>query len=254
MDTLQLKSFVAIAEAGTFGQAADIVHRTQSVLSMQIRKLEAQLGCALFDRTGRRVVLTPQGEVFLSYSRRILQLQREAYSRLHEPEVEGEIRFAAPEDFATQYLSSALSSFHQQHPRVRLNVACDMTMNLLDQFYRGEYDVILVKRDPQNVTCGTNVWSEPLVWVASEEFQPEGELSLVLAPLPCVYRARALSALDRVRRGWHISYASPSLAGTLAAVNAGLGVTVLPARFPPVSAPSAHAFVCRRSPTPNWRC
>jgi DNA-binding transcriptional LysR family regulator len=81
VDTLQLKSFVAIAETGTFGQAAATVSRTQSALSLQIKKLEEQLGCALFDRTSRKVILTPQGEVFLGYARRIIQLQWEASRR-----------------------------------------------------------------------------------------------------------------------------------------------------------------------------
>ena len=233
VDTLQLKSFVAIAETGTFGQAAATVNRTQSALSLQIKKLEGQLGCELFDRTGRRVVLTPQGEIFLGYAKRMIQLQWEAFSRLREPDAVGEIRFGTPEDFATHYLPGVLASFRQHHPRVQLNVACDLTLNLIDGFHRGEFDVILAKRDPQRVKGGTKVWREPLVWAAADDYQPEERLSLVLSPQPCIYRARALAALDRAKRSWHISYTSPSLAGTLAAVKAGLGITVLPAHMIP---------------------
>jgi DNA-binding transcriptional LysR family regulator len=233
VDTLQLKSFVAIAETGTFGQAAEAVNRTQSALSLQIKKLEEQLGCELFDRTHRRVVLTPQGEIFLGYAKRMIQLQWEAFSRLREPDVEGEIRFGTPEDFATHYLPGVLASFRQHHPRVQLNVACDLTLNLIDGFHRGEFDVILAKRDPQRVKGGTKVWREPLVWAAADGYQPEERLSLVLSPQPCIYRARALAALDRAKRSWHISFTSPSLAGTLAAVKAGLGITVLPAHMIP---------------------
>jgi DNA-binding transcriptional LysR family regulator len=233
VDTMQLKSFVAIAETGTFGQAAATVNRTQSALSLQIKKLEEQLGCELFDRTNRRVALTPQGEIFLGYAKRIIQLQWEAFSRLKEPDVQGEIRFGTPEDFATHYLPDVLATFRQHHPRAQLNVACDLTLNLIDGFQRGDYDVILVKRDPQRVKGGTKVWREPLVWAAADGYQPEERLSLVLSPKPCIYRARALAALDRAKRSWHISYTSPSLAGTLAAVKAGLGITVLPAHMVP---------------------
>ena len=233
VDTMQLKSFVAISETGTFGQAAATVNRTQSALSLQIKKLEEQLGCELFDRTNRRVALTPQGEIFLGYAKRMIQLQWEAFSRLREPDVEGEIRFGTPEDFATHYLPDVLASFRQHHPRVQLNVACDLTLNLIDGFHRGEYDVILAKRDPQRVKGGTKVWREPLVWAAADGYEPEACLSLVLSPQPCIYRARALAALDRAKRSWHISYTSPSLAGTLAAVKAGLGITVLPAHMIP---------------------
>lgn len=234
VDTMQLKSFIAIAETGTFGQAAATVSRTQSALSLQIKKLEKQLGCELFDRTNRRVALTPQGEIFLGYAKQMIQLQWEAFSRLREPDVEGEIRFGTPEDFATHYLPNVLASFRQHHPRVQLNVACDLTLNLIDGFHRGEYDVILAKRDPQRVKGGTKVWREPLVWVAADGYQPEERLTLVLSPQPCIYRARALAALDRAKRSWHISYTSPSLAGTLAAVKAGLGITVLPEHMIPV--------------------
>lgn len=233
VDTLQLKSFVAIAETGTFGQAAGTVNRTQSALSLQIKKLESQLGCLLFDRSGRRVSLTPEGEIFLGYAKRMIQLQWEAFSRLRESDVEGEIRFGTPEDFATHYLPQVLASFRQHHPRAQLNVACDLTLNLVDGFHHGNYDMILVKRDPQRVKGGTKVWREPLVWVAADNYQMEEPLSLVLSPQPCIYRARALAALDRAKRLWHISYTSPSLAGTLAAVKAGLGITVLPAHMIP---------------------
>ena len=233
VDTMQLKSFVAIAETGTFGQAAATVNRTQSALSLQIKKLEDQLGCELFDRSGRRVVLTPQGEIFLGYARRMIQLQWEAYSRIREPNVEGEIRFGTPEDFATHYLPDVLSSFRQHHPRVQLNVSCDLTLNLVDRFHRGDFDVILAKRDPQRVKGGTKVWREPLVWASADGYRLEEPLSLVLSPQPCIYRERALAALDRAKRSWHISYTSPSLAGTIAAVKAGLGITVLPEHMIP---------------------
>jgi DNA-binding transcriptional LysR family regulator len=233
VDTLQLKSFIAIAETGTFKRAATTVKRTQSALSLQIKKLEGQLGCALFDRSGRNVTLTPQGEIFLGYAKRMIQLQWEAVSRLREPDVEGEVRFGTPEDFATHYLPDVLANFRQQHPRVQLRVECDLTLNLIDGFHRGEFDMILVKRDLQLVRGGTKVWREPLVWAAADGYQPQECLSLVLSPQPCIYRARALTALDRAKRNWNICFTSPSLAGTLAAVKAGLGITVLPAHMIP---------------------
>ncbi|MBL0319898.1 MAG: LysR family transcriptional regulator [Alphaproteobacteria bacterium] len=232
-DTLTLKSFISIAETGTFSHAAEVVGRTQSALSLQIKKLEDGLGCQLFDRSGRKVKLTDQGEIFLGYSKRIIQLQWEAYSRLREPDIEGEIRLGTPEDFATHYLPEVLSSFREHHPRVQLNVSCDLTLNLIDGFRRGDYDVILVKRDPKATKGGTKVWREPLVWAASDHHKPEEPLSLVLSPQPCIYRARALVALDKAKKPWRIAYTSPSLAGTIAAVKAGLGITVLPANMLP---------------------
>ena len=233
LDTITLKSFIAIAENGTFSSAAEIVGRTQSALSLQIKKLEENLDCILFDRKGKTVKLTPQGEKFLGYAKSIIQLQWEAYSNIKEPDVAGEIKLGTPEDFATHYLPSILASFRKHHPRVQLNVSCDLTLNLLKGFNKGDYDIILVKRDPQTVKIGTKFWREPLVWAASDHYQTENPLSLILSPQPCIYRARALSALDKVKKKWHISYTSQSLAGTLAAVKAGLGITVLPLNMLP---------------------
>ena len=233
VDTLLLKSFIAIAENGNFTHAANSVGRTQSALSLQIKKLEDGLGCELFDRTSRKVALTEQGEIFFGYAKRIIQLQWEAFSRIKEPDVEGEIRLGTPEDFATHYLPDVLATFKLHHPRVQLNVRCDLTLNLVDDFDQGKYDLALIKRDPQHVKGGTKVWREPLIWVAADQYQPEKPLALVLSPQPCIYRARALAALDRAKRTWRISYTSPSLAGTIAAVKAGLGITVLPSNMVP---------------------
>jgi DNA-binding transcriptional LysR family regulator len=233
VDSLQLKSFVTIVEIGTFSKAAEIVGRTQSAISLQIKNLEEELGCVLFNRVGRRVTLTQDGEVFFSYAKRIIELQWEVYSRLKEPDVEGQIRIGTPEDFATHYLPNVLASFRKYHPRVQLNVSCDLTLNLIDGFQKGFYDLILVKRDPQLVKKGTKVWSESLIWVGADYYTPEEPLSLVMSPQPCIYRARALAALDQIKKSWHISYTSPSLAGTIAAVKAGLGITVLPANMLP---------------------
>jgi DNA-binding transcriptional LysR family regulator len=232
-DTISLKSFIAIAETGTFSHAAEIVGRTQSALSLQIKKLEENVGCVLFTRTSRSVTLTEEGELFLSYAKRIIQLQWEIYSRLKEPDIEGEIRLGTPEDFATHYLPEVLALFRKHHPRIQLNVSCDLTLNLIEGFKRSEYDIVLVKRDPKAAKGGTKVWKEPLVWAAADHWSPENPLSLVLSPQPCIYRARALAALTRAKKSWHISYTSPSLAGTIAAVKAGLGITVLPQNMLP---------------------
>ena len=233
IDTLQIKSFIAIVETGTFSEAAHNVGRTQSALSLQIKKLEDVLGCELFNRSTRRVTLTDQGEVFFSYAKQMIALQWEAFSRLKEPDASGEISFGAPEDFATHYLPQVLANFRQHHPRIQLNVECDLTLNLMKGFRRGAFDVILVKRDAQSIKGGNKVWREPLVWAAAAHYKAEKPLSLVVSPQPCIYRARALAALDRAKKPWRISYTSPSLAGTLAAVRAGLGITVLPANMLP---------------------
>lgn len=234
-----LRTFVAIVDNGGFTSAAGRVGRTQSAVSLQVRRLEEGLGCRVFERGGRTggPQLTPDGEVLLAYARRILHLCDEARSRLVEPDARGTVRLGTPEDFATVHLPDVLARFARAHPRVGLEVTCDFTVNLLDGFSKGLYDLVLFKREPQggpsgraSMPEGVGVWREVLVWAASPRLVLEAreDLPLVLAPAPDVYRRRALAALDAAHRPWRVVYTSPSLAGLQAAVRAGLGVTVLP--------------------------
>jgi len=187
-----LRSFMAIADSGGFSRAAERIGRTQSTISLQIKRLEAGLGQSLFQREGGRggrTILTPQGGVLLTYARQILHISDEARSRLMEPEVDGVVRLGTPEDFATVHLADVLARFARAHPRVALAVNCDFTVNLLDAFSRGQYDLVLFKRAlqpghavDQAHAGGTGVWRETLVWVAGPRLvlPPDGPLPLVL--------------------------------------------------------------------------
>jgi len=233
-----LRTFVAIVDNGGFTRAAERVERTQSTVSLQIKKLEDGLGRRVFDREGGRrgeIVLTSHGEILLTYARQILRLGDEARSRIMEPEADGVVRLGTPEDFATAHLPDILARFARSYPRVALEVNCDFTVNLLDGFSKGVYDLVLFKREPQGRAAGVAVWREVLVWAASPRLLVGNDtpVPLVLAPVPDVYRKRALAALGQARRAWRIVYTSPSLAGLQAAVRAGLGVTVLPKEMVP---------------------
>lgn len=238
-----LRTFVAIVDNGSFTRAAQRLSLTQSTVSLQIKRLEDGLARRLFDRDGRDLQLTPEGEILLTYARQILQLGAEALSRLRETDVSGVVRLGTPEDFATTHLSEVLACFARTHPQVALQVQCDFTVNLLADFAKGRYDLILFKREPQGPSGGTKVWREVLDWVASPRLvtETEGPIPLILAPAPDVYRKRALSALDAAGRDWRIVYTIPSLAGLQAAVQAGLGVTVLPTEMIPADMVSVSA-------------
>ena len=225
-----LRTFITIVDYGGFTRAAERLGRTQSTISLQIKRLEDGLGKRVFQRDGRGLDLTSDGEILLAYARRLLSMANEACALLMEPEVGGVVRLGTPEDFATAHLSDVLWRFSRAHPQVALEVRCDFTVNLLDGFSRGEYDLVLCKREPQGPANGIKVWREPLVWVASERLllEPGAPVPLVLAPHPDIYRKRALDALDGCGRPWRVVYTSPSLAGIQAAVSAGLGITVLP--------------------------
>lgn len=228
-DTLTLRCFLEVAELGSFTRAAERVGRSQPAVSQQVAKLESHLGKALFTR-GRQLALTDDGQLFLSYARRIHALHAEALDRFREPELEGEVRFGLPEDFASVYLSEVLAEFTRSHPRIQLSIECDLTLNLYARFRDREFDIVLVKMNrPEDFPNGTDVFREPLAWVGDQSLAAgAGPLPLVMAPQPCVYRAAALAALERSGRKWRQMLTSPSHAGTIAAVRAGLGLTVLP--------------------------
>ncbi len=230
IDTVLLQCYLAVAETGCFTKAASRVGRTQSAVSQQISKLENMLGKQLLIR-GKTTLLTNEGELFLGYARQIFALHREAFDRFKEPELEGEVRFGMPEDFASVYLSDVLVDFSRIHPRIFLNIECDLTLNLFERFKRKEFDLVLVKMSrPEDFPNGVDVYSEKLKWVGDRNLIQDRSksLPLVLSPQPCVYRTRAINALDKAQIKWRIVFSSPSYSGTIAAVKAGLGVTVLP--------------------------
>lgn len=230
-----VRSFVAIAEVKSFTRAGQRLGRSQSAISLQIRRLEDQIGCRLLSRDPRHVVLTTEGEAFLPQARRLLRLNDEILAGLTGGDVAGEVRLGAPEDFATVHLPDILGQFTRANPKATLAVTCDLTLNLLEQLRDGALDLALVKREPLGPDVGTRVWREPLVWVGADASLTEtgDPLPLVVAPSPCVYRKRAITALERAGRAWRCAYTSPSLAGQQAALRAGLGITVLPSEMVP---------------------
>ncbi|USQ97197.1 LysR substrate-binding domain-containing protein [Caulobacter sp. RL271] len=235
LDLDLLRAFVMVSESRNFTRAGERLGRSQSAVSLQVRRLEDLIGEPLFQRDARRVSLTDKGEVFLAQARRLLRVNDDIVAALAADEVEGEVRLGAPEDFATAHLPAVLGAFARSHPRIALSVTCDLTLRLLDRMSAGDLDLALVKREPLGGELGVRVWREPLVWVGqdSEDLASGKVVSLIAAPSPCVYRRRATTALDEAGRAWRIAYTSPSVAGQLAALRAGLGVSVLPRAMVP---------------------
>ena len=228
-----LRTFVAVAEAGNLSRAGERLRLAQPTVSLQIKKLEENLGCRLLERSPRALRLTGEGETLLGYGRRILALCEEAVATLSEPSVSGLVRLGTPEDFATTHLHGVLAAFRRSHPNVALEVTTDLTLNLIDRFRAGEFDLVLIKREPLGESDGVRVWREALVWARSKQMldpfaDSQATLSLVVSPHPCVYRRRAMRTLDAAGRKWRVAYTSTSLAGSQAAVRAGLGISVLP--------------------------
>jgi DNA-binding transcriptional LysR family regulator len=231
MDTRLLKTFLVLSKTKNFTKASKLLFLSQSAISLQINRLESLIGKSLFLRGKRNVALTEEGEVFIGYAHQMLNLEGAMLAHFSKRGITGEIKIGTPEDIATTYLPKILAEFSSSYPDILLNVTCDFTVNLIKNF--NEYDLILVKQDPKNPILGSiPLCDESLVWVGSKEKKLRylncGSLPLILAPSPCVYRQRALDVLSEHGIKWRMAYSSTSLAGSLAAVNAGLGVCVLP--------------------------
>lgn len=233
LDTTGLQCFLSVASTGSFTKAAERIGRTQSAVSQQIAKLEDLIGKPLIQR-GKTLALTNEGEIFEEYARKILTLHLEVIDRFKTPNLKGEIRFGLPEDFATRFLADVLVDFVRIHPRLFLNIECDLTVNLFERFKKNEFDMVLVKMSrPEDFPNGIDVWSEKLEWVGDKNLvspflDNQKPLPLILSPQPCVYRSRAIMALEEANIKWQVVFSSPSYNGTIAAVKAGLGITILP--------------------------
>jgi DNA-binding transcriptional LysR family regulator len=233
MDLELLRSFVSVVDAGGFTRAGERVHRTQSTVSQQIRRLEDSIGRPLLLRKGKRISPTEEGERLLSYARRILALAEEARDVVARAAPDEIVRLGVPEDFAAYRLAQVLSKFTRSRPDLRLDVRCDLSVCLRRDLARGSFDVALVKRDAGDADeSGTlATWPERLRWVTSKRFPVDHSrdpLPLAAFEQGCLYRRRAIHHLEAAGRSWRIAYTSKNLAGIQAAVSAGLGVSILP--------------------------
>ncbi|CAD5110036.1 LysR family transcriptional regulator [Zestomonas carbonaria] len=224
IDTELLRTFVAIADYGGFTRAADAVNRTQSAVSMQMKRLEEDvLQRPVFERDGRQVRLTPEGQVLLGYARRILKLHGEVLNTLREPHMVGAVRIGTPDDYVMRFLPGILSRFAQSFPLIQVEVHCEPSYQLLQ---RHDLDLTIVTREPGK-EIGQLLRQEHIVWAEAQGFSPHEQEPLPLAMFntECFCRDWACNALDAMEREYRIAYTSPSLAAIMAVVSAGLAVT-----------------------------
>jgi DNA-binding transcriptional LysR family regulator len=231
LDMDALRSFVAGIEAGSFAQAADLLGRSTSAVSAQLKKLEEQTGTELVRRSGRGLALTDGGEVFVSYARRLLNLNDEAVAAVRSPELEGWIRLGIQEDFGETVLPHVLGRFARAHPKVRIEGRISRNNELREKIASGHLDLALAWDDEVS-SDAERIASLPLCWLGSAQQEPlwnvgAGEpLPLVTLEAPCLLRTLACTSLHRRGRAWRIAFISQSLGGLWAATAAGLGVAL----------------------------
>lgn len=229
LDTLLLRTFVAVVDHGSFVAAADRLALTPSAISGHIRRLEQLTQASLLLRTTRRLQLTQAGETLYSYGRNILELEREARARLRGTPLSGRLRLGASEDFASAWLPQVLQRFQREHPATTLELKVGITADLLRQQERGRLDLVFGKRCQRIEEDGELLWEEPLAWAFAKDrtLSLEETLPLALFPEACVYREAAVEALGRSGHSWRVVFESSSMAGCLAAARAGFALTVI---------------------------
>jgi DNA-binding transcriptional LysR family regulator len=222
-----LKSFVAAVDAGTLSGAAIEVHRSQSAMSMQLKKLESAAGCRLLVRGARQLELTHEGQTLLGYARRVLDLHAEAQAALQGDSVSGLVRLGVPDDYASKYLTPVLKRFAPRHGGVEIQLDCEQSTSLIPRVARGELDLALVSRD--HVRRGTLLFHEPMVWVGSTQFDvwSRNPLPIAVYEEASLGRRSAIQSLALQGRPYKVVYNSSSLAGQIAAVESGLAVAAL---------------------------
>jgi DNA-binding transcriptional LysR family regulator len=234
LDLDVLRTFVAIAETGSFTTAATTVFRTPSAVSMQIKKLEDMLGRAVFARDARSVTLTTEGEMLLGYARRLLAINREAVAKFIIPDISGVVRLGSPDDYGERVLPNVLKRFAQTHPSIAVDVTIDQSNNLRRRMDDRTLDITLLTNSFAVSMSGAEVLlTEPVVWAGMR-----GGCAHLKEPLPisvweegCAWRSGALEALGRDGRNYRIAYMSAHTAGQRAAILSDLAIAPMPKSF-----------------------
>jgi DNA-binding transcriptional LysR family regulator len=230
LDPDLLHAFVLIADGNSFTQAAERVGRSQSAISMQVKRLEDTLGQQVLSRgKGGGIELTLHGRYLLTRARQILALNEEVISTFRAPRFSGTVRLGTPDDYALSHLPPILKRFAETHPSVLVDVMCASSTDLATKLKAGELDLSLISEGnaPRNWPS-VLLWRGPLAWITATRHAPHRQdpLPLALAHQDCSWRAAALAALEAEGRRYRIAYVSGSQAGTHAPVLAGLAVTV----------------------------
>jgi DNA-binding transcriptional LysR family regulator len=229
LDVDQLRTFLAIVETGSFTRAAEIVHKTQSAVSMQMKRLEERLERPIFVRDGRASKLTEEGERLLDYARRIVKLNVEALAAFSDAALTGRVRLGVPDDYADRYLPEIMARFSRAYPGVELSVMCEPSIELIGRIEANELDLAIVTDCESNRPI-ESFRRERLLWVTSNRHTTHREepLPLALGRPSCKWREVAIEGLELIGRPYRVLYSSGNAGAVAAAVLAGLAISVFP--------------------------
>lgn len=228
-----LKTFIALAETKGFTKTGLQVNKSQSAVSMQIKRLEDEVGKKLFERIGKTVKLTPEGHILLKHAMRIVKEHDDAVRALSKPDLEGFIRFGAPEHYTIGVLPQLLARFAEAYPDVVVEMRCENSDVIKEAVDKGELDLGICTQ----ISDGGQVIShDPVVWVAQPGFvmQKHKTVSLAVFEEGCIFRTWALEALEKAGIRYRIVYVSRSISGLIDAVRSGFAVApIIRSNAPP---------------------
>jgi DNA-binding transcriptional LysR family regulator len=235
LDLAILRTLLAAVEGGSFAAAARRIGRSESAVSLQLKRLEEQIGEPVFVRNGKQMTLTGAGVRLVDYARRMLDLNDEALSVTSENSIEGTVTLGVPHDVAETWLPAVIAGFRRSYPSAKLEVVEGRSALLLSRLADNHLDLAVVFSATRPASA---LWSAnlPMVWIGRSDFALNRNEPLQLAAFdpPCFFRAAAAASLDRADIDWSIGYVSNTLPDLWSAVNLGLGVAVrTPAAVPP---------------------
>lgn len=227
-----LRTFLAIADAGGFGAAAERVNKTQSTVSAQVKRLEEILGVKLFEKVGRKNILTCHGEKLMEYARSMVRLNDETVSTFRNPEISGAIRIATSDDYARAFLPRALSSFARSHAAVDLEVVTDTTADLWPNFDQQGFDMVILSARAGEVPMEI-LRRDKLHWIGPDNsnLAMRDPLPLALWPEGCSWRDAAIASLAKIGKPWRLAYTTSNVDLLTATVAEQLGLTVGPSWY-----------------------
>lgn len=228
-----LRTFIAVTDTKGFTKAGLQVNRSQSAVSMQIKRLEDEVGKPLFERIGKTVKLTTDGDTLIKYARRIVKTHDDAVLALSKPGLKGFIRFGSPEHYTAGVLPKLLARFAASYPDVLVEMRCENSDQIKIAVDKGELDIGICT---QVAAGGQVIYHDPVVWIAHPGFifQKGQTLPLGVFEEDCIFRAWAIEALEKAGLKYRIVYVSRSISGILDAVRAGLAIApVVQSNVPP---------------------
>ncbi len=224
--TDSLRTLVTVVEMGGFAKAGELLGLSQPAVSLQIKRLEEIIGKKLFKKQGQRQVLNHQGERLLPLAKQLLQTNDEIINTFSSQTLAGQVTLGIPNEFAVTLLPAIIGDFVALYPDVSLEVHSALSKQLQSSELKGKFDLILALVELDSKRGASAFMQDELLWVGSQP-NPNEAVRLVCAPEGCVYRKRAIAALDNAGIEWKVVYSNADLTGLSAAIKEGLGVTVL---------------------------